>query len=65
MAPERKFAAQCAQDLAKRTGLHTANALLTVLLLRVPKCRVSLGRHFHKDKVRWSSKGRELRTKRL
>ena len=37
------------------SGLHAANKLLTVLLLRVPMCRASVGRHFREDKAERSS----------
>ena len=53
----RKGKLRCAQDPNSNThsGLHTANKLLTVLLLRVPMCRASVGRHFHEGKAGWSS----------
>ena len=38
-----------------RSGLHTVNKLLTVLLLRVPMCRASVGWRFRNDKVVRSS----------
>ena len=51
---ERKFAA-CAGPSIARSGLHTVNKLLTVLLLRAPMCRASVGRRFREDKAVRSS----------
>ena len=53
-AQERKFAARAGPSIA-RSGLHTVNKLHTVLLLRAPMCRASVGRHFHEDKAVRSS----------
>ena len=53
-AQERKFAARAGPSIA-RSGLHTVNKLLTVLLLRAPMCRASVGRRFHEDKAVRSS----------
>ena len=41
-AQERKFAARAGPSIA-RSGLHTVNKLLTVLFLRAPMCRASVG----------------------
>ena len=53
-AQERKFAARAGPSIAC-SCLHTVNKLLTVLLLRVPMCRASVGRHFREDKTVQSS----------
>ena len=53
-AQERKFAARAGPSIA-RSGLHTVNKLLTVLLLRAPMCRASVGQRFHEDKAVRSS----------
>ena len=53
-AQERKFAARAGPSIA-RSGLHTVNKLLTLLLLRAPMCRASVGRRFHEDKAVRSS----------
>ena len=53
-AQERKFAARAGPSLA-RSGLHIVNKLLTVLLLRVPMCRASVGWRFQEDKAVRSS----------
>ena len=53
-AQERKFAA-CAGPSIACSGLHTVNKLLTVLLLRAPMCRASVGRRFCEDKAVRSS----------
>ena len=53
-AQERKFAAHAGPSIA-RSGLHTVNKLLTVLLLRAPMCKASVGRRFREDKAMWSS----------
>ena len=34
-----------------RSGLHMVNKLLTVLLLRAPMCRASVGRRFREDRA--------------
>ena len=52
-AQERKFAARAGPSIA-RSGLHTVNKLLTVLLLREPMCRASAGWRFREDAVRSS-----------
>ena len=49
-AQERKFAAHARPSIA-RSSLHTVNKLLTMLLLRAPLCRASVGRHFCEDKA--------------
>ena len=49
-AQKRKFAA-CAGPSIARSGLHTVYKRLTVLLLRAPMCRASVGRRFHEDKA--------------
>ena len=49
-AQERKFAAHAGPSIA-RSGLHTVNKLLTVLLLRAPMCRAGVGRRFREDKA--------------
>ena len=46
---------QCAAPSNTRSGLYTANKLLTVLLLQAPMCRVSVGWRFRKDKAGRSS----------
>ena len=53
----RKGNSRRAQDPASRiqSGLHTVNILLTVLLLRAPMCRASVGWRSRKDKAVWSS----------
>ena len=51
---ERKFAARAGLSIAS-SGLHTVNKLHTVLLLRAPMCRASIGRRFRKDKAVRSS----------
>ena len=53
---KRKFAARAGPSIA-RSGLHTVNKLLTVLLLRVTMCRAStsVGWCFRKDKAVRSS----------
>ena len=53
-AQERKFMVR-ARSSNMLSGLHAANKLLTVLLLRVPMCRASVGRHFREDKAGRSS----------
>ena len=53
-AQERKFADRAGPSIA-RSGLHTVNKLLTVLLLRVPMCRASAGWRFREDKAVRSS----------
>ena len=53
-AQERKFAARAGPSIA-RSGLHTVNKLLTLLLLRPPMCRASVGRRFREDKAVRSS----------
>ena len=53
-AQERKFAARAGPSIA-RSGLHTVNKLLTMLLLQVSICRASVGRRFREDKAVRSS----------
>ena len=53
-AQERKFAVRAGPSNT-RSGLHTANKLLTVLFLRAPMCRASVRRRFREDKAGWSS----------
>ena len=53
-AQERKFAARAGPSIAC-SGLHTVNKLLTLLLLRVPMCRASVGWCFREDKAVRSS----------
>ena len=53
-AQERKFVA-CAGPSIACSGLRTVNRLLTVLLLRVPMCRASVGWRFREDKAVRSS----------
>ena len=53
-AQERKLVAR-ARPSNTHSGLHTANKLLTVLLLRAPMCRASVGQCFHEDKAERSS----------
>ena len=50
MGLRRKFVAHAGLSIA-RSGLHTVNKLLTVLLLRAPMCRASVGRRFREDKA--------------
>ena len=52
-AQERKFAAHAGPSIA-RSGLHMVNKLLTVLLLRAPMCRASVGRRFREDKASYN-----------
>ena len=53
-AQERKFVVR-ARSSNNLSGLHAANKLLTVLLLRLPMCRGSVGRHLYEDKAGRSS----------
>ena len=54
-AQDRKFAARAGPCIA-HLGLHTVtNKLLTVLILRVPMCRASVGWRFREDKAGQSS----------
>ena len=53
-AEERKFAMRAGLSIA-HSGLHTVNKLLTVILLRAPMCRASVGRCIHEDKAVRSS----------
>ena len=53
-AQERKLTARAGPSNT-RSGLHTANKLLTTLLLQVPTCRASVGRRLHEDKAGRSS----------
>ena len=53
-AQERKFTARTGPSIA-HSGPHMVNKLLTVLLLRVPMSRASVGRLFHEDKAVRSS----------
>ena len=53
-AQERKFVVLTGPSITC-SGLHTVNKVLTVLLLRAPLCRVSVGRRFHEDKAVRSS----------
>ena len=48
---KRKFAARAGPSIA-RSGLHTVNKFLTVLLLRAQMCRASVGRRFAKTRPR-------------
>ena len=53
-AQERKFTTRAGPSIA-HSGPHTVNKLLTVLLLRVPMSRASVGRLFREDKAVRSS----------
>ena len=51
---ERKFMVRAGPSITL-SGLHMVNKLLTVLLLRAPMCRASVGRCFREDTVVRSS----------
>ena len=53
-AQERKFTARAGPSIAS-SGLHMVKKLHTVLLLRAPMCRASVGWRFHEDKAVRSS----------
>ena len=53
-AQERKFAARAGPSIV-RSGLHTVNKVLNVLLLRAPMCRARVGWRFCEDKAVRSS----------
>ena len=46
---KRKVAART-EPSNSRSGLHTANKVLSVLLLRAPTCKASVRRHFVKTR---------------